>query len=171
MNADTGEVSQKGTYNADYGADGESGVGGKIWYGTIDINPEQEFVAHIGHGGAPSKTYGVPGAMGEETTFGAYSSVNGKVYPMGYTDIANGDSYGRSGVPVPKNGTSDGAAGGKGGTPGVGGWGKASLIIEGSGRKIYYSFWKVVVQPGEGQMAQKGADGFVLVFWDKEAGA
>ena len=171
MNADTGEVSQNGTYNSDYGADGESGVGGKIWYGTIDINPEQEFVAHIGQGGAPSQNYGVPGAMGGETTFGAYSSANGKVYPLGYTDIANGDSYGRSGVPAPKNGTSDGAAGGKGGTPGVGSWGKASLIIEGSGRKIYYSFWKVVVPPGEGQMAQKGADGFVLVFWDKEAGA
>lgn len=169
MNADTGEVSQNGTYNSDYGADGESGVGGKIWYGTIDINPEQEFVVHIGKGGAPSQTYGVPGAMGEETTFGAYSSDNGKVYPMGYTDIANGDSYGRSGVPVPKNGTSDGAAGGKGGTPGVGGWGKASLIIEGSGQKIYYSYWKPVKQPGPGGTAQKGADGFVLVFWDKEA--
>ena len=106
--------------------------------------------------------------MGGETTFGAYSSVNGKVYPLGYTDIANGDSYGRSGVPVPKNGTSDGAAGGKGGTPGIGRWEKASLIIEGSGRKIYYSYWDPVKQPGPGGAAQKGADGFVLVFWDKE---
>ena len=171
MNADTGEVSQKGTYNADYGADGENGVGGKIWYGTIDINPEQEFVVHIGQGGAPSQTYGVPGAMGGETTFGAYSSANGKVYPLGYTDIANGDSYGRSGVPVPKNGTSDGAAGGKGGTPGVGGWGKASLIIEGSGQKIYYSYWDPIKAPGPGEDAKRGANGFVLVFWDKEAGA
>ncbi len=167
MNADTGEVSQKGTYNADYGADGEPGSGGKIWYGTIDINPEQEFVVHIGQGGAPSQTYGVAGAMGGETTFGPYSSAGGKVYPLGYTDIANGDSYGRSGVPVPKDGTGDGAAGGKGGTPGVGGWGKASLIIEGSGRKIYYSYWDPVKQPGPGGDANKGADGFVLVFWDK----
>ncbi len=167
MNADTGEVSQKGSYNADYGADGEPGSGGKIWYGTIDINPEQEFVVHIGQGGAPSQTYGVPGSMGGETTFGAYSSASGKVYPLGYTDIANGDSYGRTGVPVPKNGTSDGAAGGKGGTPGVGEWDKASLIIPGSGRKIYYSYFTVKVPPGEGQIGNKGADGFVLVFWDK----
>lgn len=75
------------------------GSAGKIWYGTIDINPEQEFVVHIGQGGAPSQTYGVAGAMGGETTFGPYSSAGGKVYPLGYTDIANGDSYGRSGVP------------------------------------------------------------------------
>ena len=168
MSADTGEVSQKGSYNADYGADGEPGSGGKIWYGTIDINPEQEFVVHIGQGGAPSQTYGVPGSMGGETTFGAYSSANGKVYPLGYTDIANGDSYGRSGVPVPKNGTSDGAAGGKGGTPGVGEWSKADLYINGEW-KGYYSYFRVKIPPGKGQTAQKGANGFVLVFWDKES--
>jgi len=167
MNADTGVVSQKGSYTAGYGADGEPGIGGKIWYGTIDINPEQEFDVHIGQGGAPSQTYGIPGKMGEETTFGPYSSANGKVYPLGYTDIANGDSYGRTGVQTPRDGTSDGAAGGKGGEPGIGEWDKASLIIEGSGKKIYYSWWRVVKEPGPGHMANKGADGFVLVFWDK----
>lgn len=167
MNADTGVVSQKGSYTAGYGVDGEPGTGGKIWYGTIDINPEQEFDVHIGQGGAPSQTYGVPGEMGEETTFGPYSSANGKVYPLGYTDIANGDSYGRTGVQTPRDGTSDGAAGGKGGEPGIGEWNKASLIIEGSGKKIYYSWWRVVKDPGPGHMANKGADGFVLVFWDK----
>ncbi len=167
MNADTGVISQKGTYNADYGADGDSGIGGKIWYGTIDINPEQEFDVVIGQGGAPSQTYGVPGSMGEETTFGAYSSANGKVYPLGYTDIANGDSYGRTGVQVPKDGTSDGAAGGKGGTPGVGEWDKADLYINGEW-KGYYSYFRVKVPPGKGQDANKGANGFVLVFWDKE---
>lgn len=168
MNADTGVVTSPGSYTAGYGADGGPGSGGKIWYGTIDINPEQEFEVHIGQGGAPSQAYGVPGAMGEETTFGAYSSASGQVYPLGYTDIANGDSYGRTGVQTPKNGTSDGAAGGKGGTPGVGSWEKASLTIEGSGQKIYYSYFSVLVPPGEGQIANKGADGFVLVYWDKE---
>ena len=144
------------------------GFGGKIWLGTIDINEQQQFEVHIGKGGAPSKTYGVAGAEGEETTFGAYSSAAGQIYPNGFTDVASGLSFGRSGVPTPISGSSDGAKGGAGGTPGVGKWNKASLIIEGSGRKIYYSWFSIAVKPGEGQIPNSGGDGFVLVYWDKE---
>lgn len=168
LNVDTGEIREKGTYNASYGADGADGLGGKIWFGTIDINEQQQFEVHIGKGGAPSQTYGVAGAEGEETTFGAYSSVAGQIYPNGFTDVASGDSYGRTGVPSPVAGSSDGAKGGKGGAPGVGEWEKASMIIEGSGRKIYYSWFRVKVQPGPGDYANAGGNGFVAVYWDKE---
>lgn len=168
LNVDTGEIREKGTYNASYGADGTDGLGGKIWFGTIDINEQQQFEVHIGKGGAPSSTYGVAGAEGEETTFGAYSSAAGQIYPNGFTDVASGDSYGRTGVPSPVAGSSDGAKGGKGGAPGVGEWEKASMIIEGSGRKIYYSWFRVKVKPGEGDYANAGGNGFVAVYWDKE---
>ena len=45
------------------------------------------------------------------------------------------------------------------------------MIIEGSGRKIYYSYWDPIKAPGPGEDAKRGANGFVLVFWDKEASA
>ena len=167
INVDTGVMNSGGTYNADYGQKGDDGVGGKIWYGTININPQQIFDVHIGEGGAPSQTYGIPGSMGEETTFGAYSSANGQVFPNGYTDIRNGAVYGRTGVKAPVDGSSDGAAGGAGGEPGIGEWRKATLTIEGSGRKIWYTYWRVVKEPGRGKVPSKGADGFVLIWWDK----
>ena len=167
INVDTGVMNSGGTYNADYGQKGDDGVGGKIWYGAININPQQIFDVHIGEGGAPSQTYGIPGSMGGETSFGAYSSANGQVFPNGYTDIRNGAVYGRTGVKAPVDGSSDGAAGGAGGEPGIGEWRKATLTIQGSGRKIWYTYWRVVKEPGKGKIPSKGADGFVLVWWDK----
>ena len=144
---------------AGYGEPGQDGSGGKIWHGTIDINEQQEFVVNIGQGGAPSQTYGVPGAMGGETTFGPYSSANGTVYPLGYTDISNGSSFGRTGVEAPAAGTGDGGKGGDGGEPGVG------YLYQEEG-DIGYRF-KRVKEPGPGKPGKAGASGFVLVFWDK----
>lgn len=43
-------------------------------------------------------------------TGGVYSSANGNVYPNGFTDIQSGDSYGRTVVKYPINGTGDGNA-------------------------------------------------------------
>lgn len=144
---------------AGYGEPGQDGSGGKIWHGTIDINPEQSFTVRIGRGGAPSDTYGVPGAEGGETTFGPYSSANGTVYPLGYTDISNGSSFGRTGVEAPAAGTGDGGKGGDGGEPGVG------YLYQNEG-DIGYRF-KKVKDPGPGKPGKAGASGFVLVFWDK----
>ena len=152
-----------GEVTSGYGEDGVSGSGGRIWYGTIDINPQQQFAVQIGHGGVSSDTYGVAGAEGGHTTFGPYSSANGKVYPNGYTDIANGDSYGRTGVETPANGTSDGAAGGKGGEPGAGHYYEYTKSNGNTGRA-----YKEDVPPGPGKSGKQGADGFVLVYWDKE---
>lgn len=92
-------------YNCSYGADGVDGQGGEIWYGVINCNEEQEFEVHLGAGGAPGSTYGQPGALGEHTTFGVYSSENGRVYENGYTDIANGQAFARTGVATPLPGT------------------------------------------------------------------
>lgn len=76
------------------GEDGADGAGGKVWSGTIEINPQQTFVAGIGTGGGL-------GQEGGETTFGQYSSAQGKRYSPAYTDVASGDAYGRTGVSTP----------------------------------------------------------------------
>lgn len=74
------------------GADGVDGLGGLVWAGTININEGQEFQV----------------AFGTDTTFGAYSSANGKRYNNGYTDVASGNSFARTAVAKPVPGTGDG---------------------------------------------------------------
>lgn len=130
------------------GADGVDGLGGLVWAGTININEGQEF----------------PVAFGEDTTFGAYSSANGKRYDNGYTDVASGDSFGRTGVAKPVPGTGDGGAGGKGGTKGQGHY-ETSYNSQGNPNGTY---WAVDVPPGKGTSGAQGALGCVVVYWDKE---
>lgn len=149
---------------AEPGEPGINGSGGKIWYGNVPCNEGQVFTVTIGQGGAPGGAYGTAGGQGGETTFGTYSSANGEVYPLGFTDVASGDSYGRSGVPAPLGGTSDGGAGGAGGTAGIGYWRERTTSLGNVDR-----YFVVVQGPGPGQAGAKGAEGFALVYWDKEA--
>lgn len=146
---------------AGYGAQGQNGSGGSIWYGTVDINSGQTFEVSIGTGGAPATAAKSPGQTGTATTFGQWSSANGKVYPAGFTDVVNGRSFGRTGVAAPISGSGDGGKGGAGGTPGEG--------------YIYYakegfSFFVPVKDPGKGKQGVPGASGFVLIVWDKPTG-
>lgn len=123
------------------GAPGAPGLGGLVWAGTININDGQSFAVTIG----------------EDTTFGAYSSANGKRYANGYTDVASGDSFARTGVASPLPGSGDGGAAGKAGAQG-------RRQEDGSitGR------WKVYSRPGKGTPGKEGATGCVVVYWDKE---
>ena len=149
-----------------YGEKGQDGYGGKVWYGVININPEQEFDVVIGEGGDPSNAYGTPGEMGGVTTFGAYSSEAGKFYPNGYTDIANGQSFARTGVAKPIDGSGDGGAGGRGGEPAVGYYKYVEYEVPGG---IYRGYDLIIEkEPGPGKPGVKGAAGFVMVSWDKE---
>lgn len=150
-------------YRSEPGAHGVNGQGGKIWYGTIDINPGQVFEVQIGQGGAPGSVYGQAGAEGGETTFGVYSSADGEIYPNGFTDVASGSSYGRTGVQAPAAGSSDGAQGGEGGPPGAGYLEWEPGLVSGG----HYE-WVVTVEPGPGQPGKAGASGFVVVYWDKD---
>lgn len=153
--------------DAGYGEDGTPGSGGKIWFGVININPAQTFAVQIGQGGAPSDTYGVPGAEGQHTTFGVYTSADGAVYPYGYTDITNGSSYGRTGVAAPLPGSSDGGQAGSGGMPGAGYTQYYEREVPGG---IERGWELIIVQrPTGGKPGTAGGSGFVLVSWDKEA--
>ena len=136
-----------GTWDA-AGADGVDGLGGLVWAETININEEQEF----------------PVVFGEDTTFGTYSSANGKRYDNGYTDVASGDSFARTGVAKPRAGTGDGGAKGTGGTQGRRHREKGFDI---HGNPIG-SYWVIDVEPGSGIPGESGASGCVVVYWDKE---
>lgn len=141
-----------GTHGADgtwdeAGADGVDGLGGLVWAATININEGQEF----------------PVAFGTDTTFGAYSSANGKRYANGYTDVASGDSFARTGVASPLPGSGDGGAAGKAGAQGRRQW-----VTKQNEDGSITGRWKVYSRPGKGTPGKEGATGCVVVYWDKE---
>lgn len=142
-----------GTSEGSKGADGADGMGGLVWTGTIDINPEQQFQVSF---------------SGMNTIFGVYSSANGQRYPQGFSDVASGDSYARSGVAAPQPGSGDGGAGGKGGEPG---YLRRTYVpqYDDEGNPAGGRF-KILdeVDPEPGQPGVAGASGCVVVYWDKE---
>lgn len=141
-----GTRGQDGTWDA-AGADGVDGLGGLVWAGTININDGQEF----------------PVAFGENTTFGAYSSANGKRYENGYTDVASGDSFARTGVQTPLAGSGDGGAKGVGGSKGERHREK-NYDLDGNPAG---SYWEIDAYPGKGTKGAAGATGCVVVYYDK----
>ena len=139
-----------GTWDA-AGVNGTDGLGGLVWAQTISINEQQSFAVTIG----------------EHTTFGAYSSANGQRFRYGYTDVRSGDSFARTGVAVPKSGTGDGGAAGRGG-------------VKGNRREVSHTVtdeegntsteWVTVIDnyPGKGTAGVNGVAGCVVVYWEKE---
>lgn len=94
---------------------GSGGLGGLVYIATLTINSGQSFSYSCGKGGAggaggaadewvkydgeqgkPGK--GEQGKPGGATTFGAYSSANGKNYTVGITDVESGAFYGAKGA-------------------------------------------------------------------------
>ena len=95
--------------------------------------------------------------------FGQYSSANGQIFANGYTDIASGESFARTGVENPIPGSGDGGAGGAGGEKGY--RHEESWKTEwGSG-----THWVVDNEPEPGEQGVIGAFGCAIVYWDKEA--
>lgn len=144
-----GEDGTAGT-DGSWSAAGENGVdgsGGKVWAGTININPQQVFSI----------------AIGENTVFGQYSSANGQIYEYGYTDIASGDSFARTGVESPLPGSGDGGAGGIGGVKGN----RHSEPSYDKDGKPAGSHTVVDNYPGEGTAGKIGALGCVVIYYDK----
>lgn len=153
------DITHAGTYYGKRGADGANGAGGKVWHGTINTNPGQSFTVSIGAGGTYSGT--TETTDGGDTTFGRYSSADGRTYTPAYTDAVSGNAYGRSGVSAPIDGSGDGGAGGVGG-----GAGYVVAIIEpdsGWPRIVEYGYGS---PPGDGV---PGASGCVVIYWSKGA--
>ena len=169
-----GYVAESGNLGGQLAAgEGEPGVdghGGKVWSGVINVNPDTDYAVVIGKGGAPGETVGKAGAEGGETTFGVYSSANGKMYSPSFTDLASGDAYGRTGVAAPKSGTGDGAKGGAGGEAGVGYIKTVKYTPSGADPSVVNekTYLVVIKQGGPGKPGTKGADGVCVIWWDKE---
>lgn len=151
-----------GTWD-DAGSDGIDGIGGKVWSGTIGINDGQTFSVSIG----------------DDTVFGDYSSANGRVYEYGYTDIAYGDSFARTGVKSPIPGTGDGGAKGIGGVKGNKRTelGKETIKVEnpetGEMEETTVTTLRTVIDnyPGKGTKGVNGVIGCAVIYWDKDAEA
>ena len=145
------------------GSDGIDGLGGKVWSGTISINDGQTFSVSIG----------------DDTVFGNYSSANGRVYEYGYTDIAYGDSFARTGVQSPIPGTGDGGAKGIGGVKGNKRTelGKETIKVEnpetGEMEETTVTTLGTVIDnyPGKGTKGVNGVIGCAVIYWDKGAEA
>lgn len=144
---ENGTAGTDGSWSA-AGENGVDGSGGKVWAGTISINDGQEFSVTIG----------------DDAVFGQYSSANGQVFPYGYTDIASGDSFARTGVESPLPGSGDGGAGGIGGVKGN----RHSEPIYDKDGKPAGNHTVVDNYPGEGTAGKIGALGCVVIYWDKE---
>lgn len=142
-----GTAGTDGTWD-EAGVDGVDGIGGLVWSGTVSINPQQSFSVQIG----------------DNSVFGQYSSANGSRFPFGYTDIASGDSFARTGVKKPVPGSGDGGAKGLGGIKGNR---HKEPSYDSEGNPVG-SHWKIDNYPGEGVAGQAGVSGCVVIYWDKE---
>ena len=155
-----GTAGTDGTWD-EAGADGVDGVGGKVWAGTISINDGQTFQVFID----------------DDTVFGNYSSANGRVYEYGYTDIAYGDSFARTGVQSPIPGTGDGGAKGIGGIKGNKRTELVKEIIEvenpetGEMEETTVETSRTIIDnyPGKGTNGVNGVIGCAIIYWDKDS--
>lgn len=135
------------------GVNGANGLGANVYALTIDINDGQTFDVTIGEGGGPAEE-------GTDTVFGQYSSANGEFFEYGYTDIANGVTYARSGVAKPLADSGDGGAGGKGGIAGR--YREVTKTVDGE------TITTTVIDnyPTPGEEGAPGASGCVVIYYE-----
>lgn len=159
--------------NGGWGQPGAPGAGGNVWQGVIDVNPGQ--VIHI-----------VVQPVRGDTTLWNYSSADGKNYPNGFTDIATGEVYGRTGGSN-KPGSGDGGDGGMGGD--AGSWYNRGVWVyddghvapPGSGNPFVPEgvdpdydgpgHWEhetvIEREPTKGTSGTAGATGCAIIYWEK----
>lgn len=148
---------------------GKAGGGGKVWSGVIDVNPGQ--VLQI-----------VVQPESGDTTLWKYSSGDGQSYPNGFTDVATGDVYGRSGGKAAP-GSGNGGSGGKAGSNGewyiqarwyyddghVGGSSEGGIGVDpGYDAPGHWEQETVIVRdPKDGAEGKPGSTGCAIIYWEK----
>lgn len=150
---------------------GSDGAGGKIWEGLLDVNPGQVIQITTGEGQT-------------DTVLWHYSSANGKTYSGGFTDVATGDVFGRSGGSG-KPGSGDGGHGGSAGSNGEwyvrghwyyddgyvpegGGFGEGGYGVDVNHRGPGHWEQEVVIvsEPTPGTDGTPGSTGSAIIYWD-----
>jgi len=76
------------------GNGGSGGLGGKVARVILDLTENETVNISFGEGGLGTNTIG---EQGTATTFGAYSSENGKALPFGYADFLDGELFAQPG--------------------------------------------------------------------------
>ena len=163
---------------------GTAGKGGKVYISTLSINSGQTFSYSCGKGGkggaggAAGATNwagthtppepGKPGTLGTATTFGVYSSANGKSYPAGITDVETGKYYAADGMdgkeqmdePRPgKSGAPNTGNAGSGGDSGANGYHKVTRLPG-------YISVTSITNPADGSSGGNGADGVIIIKYN-----
>lgn len=157
---DGGTDGSAGDWSED-GEEGSDGKGGKITVTTVSINKGQSISYNCGSGGASN------GGSGEASVFGELTSATGQRFD-GYSDIANGDVYGRDGVASPLSGSGDGGAGGAAGRKGVSHT-ESIPTVDANGNLTDSETERTVVDsyPTAGGSGAAGASGCIIIYYDK----
>lgn len=166
-------------------ADGQPGKPGRILSGTAMVNPGIPITYHCGKG-TEAGAFGEEVPEGEDSTFGPnLTTADGKLFSPSFTDIASGNAYGRANVEKPLDGTSDGPMAGTGGTHEIFRLTGYRTVVSrpfslrsGMGDNWNPDFggttttepvYTRISKRTDGKPGAKGADGFIVIYWDKEA--
>ncbi len=139
---------------------GTPGPGGKVYITEISVNQGQQLPYNCGKGGAggaggaPRKD-GTPGADGGETTFGQFTSANGKRYPVGIMDVSTGSVFASTGTKMDDLF----GCGGLGGERGEDGYQYVSEPSDGTRSTVIAKY------PSSGLKGGDGKEGCVIVEW------
>lgn len=147
------------------GTGGTGGQGGKVFVMTLEVKAGQTYAIKIGAGGlgaAQSSGASNVGGVGGDTTFGSYTSANGRPADKGYSELFGGTLYATPGLP----GIAGGAGSGNDPGPNIVYNGVTHTPgADGADGKYEASSWSAVGQGGGGGGAAaennggKGGDG------------
>ena len=125
--AEAGNILWGDSFDPEDTEGGIGGDGGNVFITELTAIANQQYdyaCGTAGKGGAGGETHGSrgddgePGTPGTDTTFGVYTSANGKPYPIGIMDIQSGAVYAQKGPDYGGTITALEGSGGAGGEQG-----------------------------------------------------
>lgn len=155
------------------GDSGNNGDGGRVWFGTQNVQLGQSYSVTVGAGGKHStanmtRTSSISAVNGTASRFGNLSSAAGVIYAGGYTDLMSSALLARPAqtAPIPNSGD-----GGKGGRGGRGSTGYLDGYIDGpyadQGIGTIVGEWVLNNDGTDPERGTDGADGCVIVYYKR----
>ena len=168
MGGGAGNILWGDSFDPEDTAGGIGGDGGNVFITEVTAIANQQYdysCGTAGKGGAGGETHGSrgddgePGTPGTDTTFGVYTSANGKPYPVGIMDIQSGAVYAQKGPDYGGTITALEGSGGAGGEQGRNG--KYAQWTSEDG----YTETYIASYPKDGTPGQDGKPGCIIVEW------